>query len=336
VTQAAIDLLFKVLRVRARPSAKTSARETAKLIYEKHARPQTPGTSRVRPLEQPAMPRKVAPLKVALLLFALALLLPLAAVVSAQDNKQKLNEDLWEAVRRGDAPAVKTLLDKGADANAKWRYEQTPLFKAAERGDVEIVRLLLEHGADANVKDTFYGATPITWAADKGHADVVRALLDKGAKGIDDVLFSAVGNGNVELVKIVLARGGLDADTLSNALSSANENKNAEISELLKLAGAKPLAVGNFEVDAATLKSYEGTYKPEQGNELKIVVNKDGKLFVATPGGGSVLGAFDKVTFRPVSFAGVTIVFNVEGDKVTGFTLKQGTTTQLYKRVETK
>jgi ankyrin repeat protein len=281
------------------------------------------------------MRRNIAPLKVAFLL-ALALPLSLAHTVPAQDSKQKLNEDLWEAVRRGDAPAVKTLLDKGADANAKWRYEQTPLFKAAERGDVEIVRLLLEHGADANVKDTFYGATPITWAADKGHVDVVRALLDKGAKGVDDVLFSAVGNGNVELVKIALARGGLDADTLSNALSSANENKNTEIIELLRRAGAKPLAVGNFEVDAATLKSYEGTYKPEQGNELKIVVNKDGKLFVATPGGGSVLGAFDRVTFRPVSFAGVTIVFNVEGDKVTGFTLKQGTTTQLYKRVETK
>ncbi|MDT7542223.1 MAG: hypothetical protein QOE33_2127 [Acidobacteriota bacterium] len=274
--------------------------------------------------------------KVALLMLALTLLLPLSHAASAQDNKQKLNEDLWEAVRRDDAVAVKALLDKGADVNARWRYQQTPLFKAAERGNVEIVKLLLEHGADVNVRDTFYGATPITWAADKGHTDVVRALLEKGAKGVDDVLFSAVGNGNVELVKVALAKGGLDADTLSNALSSANENKNAEIIELLKQAGAKPLVVGNFEVDAATLKSYEGTYKPEQGNELKIVVNKDGKLSIGTSGGGSVLGAFDKVTFRPVNFAGVTIVFNVEGDKVTGFTLKQGTTTQIFKRVEAK
>jgi ankyrin repeat protein len=267
------------------------------------------------------------------LLLALALLVPLAA--RAQD-KQKLNDDLWDAVRRGDTPAVKTLLDQGADANAKWRYQQTPLFKAAERGDVEIVKLLVEHGADVNLRDTFYGATAISWAADKGHIEVVRALLDKGAKGVDDVLFAAVGNGNVELVKVALAKGGLDADTLTNALSSANENKNAEIIELLKQAGAKPLPVGNFEVDAATLKSYEGTYKLDQGNELNVVVNKDGKLTVGTRGNGTVLGAFDKVTFRPVAFAGLTIIFNVEGDKVTGFTLKQGTTTQLYKRVETK
>jgi ankyrin repeat protein len=271
------------------------------------------------------MTRKVS------LLLAFAVVLQFASAASAQD-KQKLNDDLWEAVRRGDTPTVKTLLDGGADANARWRYQQTPLFKAAERGDVEIVRLLLEHGADVNVKDSFYGATPITWAADKGHVEVVRALLDKGAKGVEDVLLSGVGNGNADLVKVALARGGLDTDTLSNALTSANQNKNAEIIELLKQAGAKPAPVGNFEVDAATLKSYEGTYKTEQGQELKIAVNKDGKLTVATPGGGSVLGAFDKTTFSPVTFAGVRITFNVEADKVTGFTLKQGQSTQVYKK----
>lgn len=269
------------------------------------------------------MTRKVS------LLLALALLVPLAA--RAQD-KQKLNDDLWDAVRRGDTPAVKTLLDSGADANAKWRYNQTPLFKAAERGDVEIVKLLLDHGADVNLKDSFYGATPITWAADKGRVEVVRALLDKGAKGVDDVLFSGVGNGNVEMVKVALAKGGLDADTLSNALGSANENKNAEIIELLKQAGAKPPREANFQVDAATLKSYEGAYKTEKGAELKIAINKDGKLTVVTSGDTIILGAFDKTTFRPVAFAGLVIAFNVEGDKVTSFTLKQGQSLQVYKK----
>jgi ankyrin repeat protein len=270
------------------------------------------------------------------LLIILVQLLPAAAF--AQD-KQKLNEDLWDAVRRGDTPAVKTLLDKGADANAKWRYEQTPLFKAAERGDVEIARMLLEHGADATVRDTFYRATPITWASDKGHVEVVRLLLDKGAGangGLENVLMSGVGNGNAEMVKVALAKGGLDADTLSNALTSAlapdNENKKPEIAELLKQAGAKPIPVGTFEVDAATLKSYEGTYHPEQGRDLRVSVNKDGKLALATPGGGFVLGAFDKVTFCPTTFAGIVITFNVEGDKVTGFTLKQGQSLQVYKK----
>jgi ankyrin repeat protein len=266
------------------------------------------------------------------LLLTLALLLP--AAVFAQD-KQKLNEDLWDAVRRGDTPAVKTLLDAGADANAKWRYQQTPLFKAAERGDVEIVRMLLAHGADVSLRDTFYQATPITWASDKGHVEVVRLLLDKGAGangGIENVLMSGVGNGNVEMVKLALARGGLDADALSNALASANEEKNTEIAELLKQAGAKPPREANFQVDAATLKSYEGSYKPEQGPELKVAVNADGKLTIIGSGGATVLGAFDKTSFRPVAFAGLVITFNVEGDKVTGFTLKQGQSLQVYKK----
>jgi ankyrin repeat protein len=274
------------------------------------------------------MTRKVS------LLLAVVVLLPLASAVSAQD-KQKLNDDLWDAVRRGDTPAVKTLLDGGADVNARWRYQQTPLFKAAERGDVEIVRLLLAHGADVNVRDTFYQATPITWASDKGHVEVVRLLLDKGAGangGLENVLLTGVGNSNAEMVKVALAKGGLDADTLSNALASASENKNTEIIELLKQAGAKPAPEATFQVDAATLKSYEGTYKPEQGSELKVVVNKDGKLTIITPGDSLILGAFDKTSFRPVAFAGIRITFNVEGDKVTSFTLKQGQSMQVYKK----
>jgi ankyrin repeat protein len=268
------------------------------------------------------------------LLLTLALCALTAAPAFAQD-KQKLNDDLWDAVRRGDTPAVQKLLDAGADANAKWRYQQTPLFKAAERGDVEIVKMLLAHGADATVRDTFYQATPITWASDKGHVEVVRLLLDKGAGangGIENVLLTGVGNGNVEMVKLALAKGGLDADTLSNALASANENKNTEIAELLKQAGAKPPREANFQVDAATLKSYEGTYKPEQGSELKVAVNADGKLTIATPGGTTILAAFDKTSFRPAAFAGIVITFNVEGDKVTGFTLKQGQSLQVYKK----
>ncbi|MFL6231486.1 MAG: ankyrin repeat domain-containing protein [Pyrinomonadaceae bacterium] len=268
------------------------------------------------------------------LLLTLALCALAATHAFAQD-KQKLNDDLWDAVRRGDTPAVKTLLDAGADANAKWRYQQTPLFKASERGDVEIVRMLLEHGADVNLRDTFYQATPITWASDKGHVEVVRLLLDKGAGangGLENVLQTGVGNGNVEMVKLVLAKGGVDADTLSNALASANEEKNTEIAELLKQAGAKPPREANFQVDAATLKSYEGTYKPEQGAELKVAVNAEGKLTIVASGGTTVLGAFDKTSFRPAAFAGVVITFTVEGDKVTGFTLKQGQSLQVYKK----
>jgi hypothetical protein len=267
------------------------------------------------------------------LLLTLALILPLVAV--AQD-KQKLNDDLWEAVRRGDAPAVKSLLDRGADVNARGRYQMTPLFKAAERGNAEIVRLLLERGADVNVKDTFYNATPLTWALDKSHVEVVRALIEKGVPGVEDVLAQGAGAGNVELVKIALAKGGLSAEALTNAYGVAAREKQTEIVELLKAAGAQPPRPANFEVDAETLKSYVGNYHPERGSDIGVAVDKDGKLTIVVPGDTFVLGAFDKVTFRPLAFEGVTITFNVEGGKVTGFNFKQGANTTLFKRVEGK
>lgn len=267
------------------------------------------------------------------LIVLLSLVLLSAPAASAQQNNQ-LNEQLWEATRRGDAAAVKDLLAKGADVNAKWRYDQTPLFKAAERGHTEVVKVLLDAGAKTDVRDTFYRATPLTWAADKGHAEIVRLLLDKGAPGVEDVLMTGVGRGHPEIVKVALAKGGLSADTLSTALASAERQKRAEIAELLKAAGAQPPPKADFKVDAETLKSYAGAYKAETGpGEVAVSVNAEGKLVVTSQGQPFTLAAFDQTRFRPVEFEGATITFNVEGGKVTGFTFKQGGTTQVFKRV---
>jgi hypothetical protein len=43
--------------------------------------------------------------------------------------------------------------------------------------------------------------------------------------------------------------------------------------------------------------------------------------------------ALDKTTFRPLAFAGITLTFNVEGEKVVSMTFKQGTTTNVMKRI---
>ena len=265
-----------------------------------------------------------------------AALLPLVlllATAAARAQTNALNEQLWEAARTGDAVAVKALLAKGADVNAKFRYGQTPLFKAAERGHTEVVKVLLEAGADVNVRDTFYKATPMTWAVDKGHVEVIRALLDKGAQGVGDVLMAGVREGKVEMVKLALAnKSGPSAETLSTALGTAMRAERTEIVELLKQAGAQPPPKADFVVAPDTLKSYEGTYKPERGGDLIIAVNKEGKLTATTQGVTYALGAFDNVRFRPLEFEGVTLSFNVEDGKVTGLTMKQGQNTQLYKR----
>ena len=253
------------------------------------------------------------------------------SVVLAQNAQQELNDQFWEAVRKGDAATVTALLDKGVDVNAKFRYGQTALFKAAERGHTEIVKLLLARGADATVKDTFYSATAMTWALSNKHVGAVGALLEKDSSSVNEVLMTGTREGNVELVKIALANGKAKPETLSAALALAlNDKDKIEIAEMLKKAGATP----PLELDAAILQSYAGRYKPEQGNEITFSV-KEGKLFAQPTGQQPIaMMALDKTTLRPVAFEGLVVTFTIEGDKATSFTLKQGTNTTVYKRVE--
>jgi ankyrin repeat protein len=254
-----------------------------------------------------------------------------ASIVLAQNSKQELNDQLWEAARKGDAAQVTALLDQGAEVNAKFRYGTTALFKAAERGNTEVVKVLLARGADASVKDTFYGATAMTWALDHGHIEIAKMLLEKAPDTTSEVLMTGGNKGNVELVQVALAKGGIKAETLTGALAAtAGNNDKAQIAELLKAAGAKP----PLQLDANQLQTYLGKYKTEQGAEISFTL-QDGKLF-ATPAGQRPfpMMALDKTTFKPVGFEGLTVVFAFEGERVTNFTLKQGPSSFVYKKVE--
>ena len=265
-----------------------------------------------------------------IILLVLALL-SISTSAPAQNAQQELNDQMWEAVRKGDVALVTALLDKGADVNAKFRYGTTALFKAAERGHTEVVKVLLARGADVSVKDTFYGATAMTWALQNKHAGAVGALLEKDAAGVNDVLTTGAREGNAALVGVALARGGAKPEALTTALAATmNDKDKVEIAEMLKKAGAVP----PLEVDPATLQSYVGKYKTEQGPEITFSL-KEGKPFITAAGREPLaMMAVDKTTFKPVAFDGISIAFNVEGDKATGFTFKQGPNTSLYKRAE--
>lgn len=262
----------------------------------------------------------------------LAVLITLVpGVAMAQNAQADLNEQFWEAVRKGDVPTVTALLDKGVNVNAKFRYGQTALFKAAERGHTEVVKLLLSRGADVTVKDTFYQATAMTWALNNGHTGAVGALLEKDNASVGEVLMTGVREGKAELVTLALAKGSAKPETLTAALATAQSDKDkGAIVEMLKKAGATP----PLELDAATLQAFAGKYRPEQGNDITFLV-KDGRLF-AQPGTQQpfAMMAIDKTTVRPIAFEGLVVTFTVEGDKATSFTLKQGPNTTVFKRVE--
>ncbi len=237
---------------------------------------------------------------------------------------QDLGEQLFAAARKGDAAAVKTLLDKGVAVNAKARYDRTALSFAAHRGHLEVVRLLLDRGADPNIKDTFYGSSALALAASERHLPVVQALIDKGAAGGEELLMNGVAGGRAELVKTVLDKGGVSAETLSAALVIATRSKRDEIVEMLKAAGATPPPPADFPVEVEILKQYEGLYRSDRGLEITVAV-KDGKL-VGDQMGRSLgeLGGISNTTFRLANNPEEVVTFVVEGGKVTGFVSRRG------------
>jgi ankyrin repeat protein len=72
-------------------------------------------------------------------------------------------------------------LDAGANPNAAHSDGQTPLMIAARTGNPEAVRVLLDKGANINAKDAIAAQTALMFAVTENHPEAVRVLLDRGA-----------------------------------------------------------------------------------------------------------------------------------------------------------
>ena len=119
---------------------------------------------------------------------------------------------LHEAAKEGDVAKIRTLLNKGAQVNARSKGGFTPLHDAALNGHVEAIRVLLEAGADVNARAED-GDTPLHQAT--RHVEAIRALLRAGAdvnprdKGEFTPLHFAAFWGRVEAVRALLKAGAL-------------------------------------------------------------------------------------------------------------------------------
>ena len=82
---------------------------------------------------------------------------------------------------QGSLKIVTTLIENGADVNAKMRHGETALMLAARKGRTEIVKTLLENGADPNVKN-MNGETALKYASRYKHTETVQVLKDAGGR----------------------------------------------------------------------------------------------------------------------------------------------------------
>ena len=89
-------------------------------------------------------------------------------------------------VAKRNADAVRWLIDRGVDVNAKrvlWDCNHTALHVTTELegGVIELTRIRLDAGADPNIRDDKYHATVLGWAEYCGQPQIADLLRQRGA-----------------------------------------------------------------------------------------------------------------------------------------------------------
>jgi len=89
------------------------------------------------------------------------------------------DKKLFDAIESGDTDTAKTLIEKGADVNARYDYSETPLIVSV-LSNKEIVELLISKGADINAENEF-GETALYKAITFGKKKIAELLIKEGA-----------------------------------------------------------------------------------------------------------------------------------------------------------
>jgi outer membrane protein assembly factor BamB len=262
-----------------------------------------------------------------------AVLIVAAIAVAIGQGSQAANEALWEAARAGDTAAITAALDKGADVNAKSRYDVTALVFAASSGRLEAVKLLVARGANVNAQDTFYRARAAEMAITNGHVDVTLYLLQNGAEA-DGLLAMGVQQNQEAIVKAAVA-GKVSRQALQAALNTAGTMKREALAPVIKAALDKlpPETAPAFTVNPAALPKYAGNYRDAASGAAATVSVQNDALMLQMQGGPLVrLVPTAENVFRVVE-VNATLTFNERGGLVESIGLVQGPANLLLARV---
>jgi ankyrin repeat protein len=134
-----------------------------------------------------------------------------AALLIAASQARAASE-VADAAMRGDAAAVRALIERRADVNATRADGATALHWAAYRGDAATVEQLVHAGANVNAANR-EGATPLSLACTAGDPAVIRTLLDAGADpnerlpNGESALMMAARTGTPRAIELLIERG---------------------------------------------------------------------------------------------------------------------------------
>jgi len=161
--------------------------------------------------------------------------------------------ELLNAVQSGTDGVAKTLLEQGADPNAKGDEGEPLLLIAIRRRNAAMVKLLVNAGADVNAPDAD-GYTPLDYALDRSSSYEICSILRKAGARFKcphrDVIMTAAKAGDTSQLAELVEKGvSLEVRDMDNntPLQAAIQEGQTEIVEFLLKHGAD----ANQEVDAS-------------------------------------------------------------------------------------
>ncbi len=175
---------------------------------------------------------------------------------------------LHDAARKEDTGLIKRLLKSGADIEeAAGENLERPLYLAALHNNISAVKCLLDRGANIEAKNKS-GYTAFTVAAWEGHKSIVECLLDYGAniearKECDTALMKAASAGHKSIINCLLDRGAnieVENEHGNTALAVAAWDGHKSIVECLLDHGANMEAKNRYD-DTALMKAASKGHK---------------------------------------------------------------------------
>jgi ankyrin repeat protein len=190
----------------------------------------------------------------------LKLLLSAGADVKAATRVDGITP-LFMACTNGNASAIDALLKAGADAKSVKGNGTTALMTVAASGSVEAVKLLLDRGAEINAKETVHGQTALMFAAALNRVDAVKLLLARGAdanvtstvKKLERVRFDQ--DGNIVETPAGGGRGAAGGGRGAAAASAAPSDPAAIQQELNSLAHALGMVEAQVRLGKARVRA---------------------------------------------------------------------------------
>jgi ankyrin repeat protein len=171
---------------------------------------------------------------------------PVTASITGIGNPE-LNKALQDAVTIGDIDKIRSILDSGADVNAKAKNGASSLHLALIGGHEAVAALLISKGADTHTKMSD-GTTTLHFAILRNCKEIAKFLLDDGvdanamSTNLGTPLHIAVSTGNVEIAEMLLAKGAdvniKNRSGMTPLTLAKSKNDNAMI-ELLEKHGAE-------------------------------------------------------------------------------------------------